>query len=405
MKKTTKSDIINRIKSEFNSIVVPDLASDIMAKYHLRPKEAKIVKKTKVRKSIFSFKNAMSFAMLLVISLVVVLVAVNNQAPIDQGDDPSEELIVTQTSNVMAIESISALYMFSEDSNIEQVGSFEQSNFVEQLSFVMSAKGGPTGGPGMEPPTEIAPGPGQETEAASGFQPPECPPKNDKEMAVRMHRFLILSEQMIQNKEAFKIEELESDSEEYAFKEKITIETYLENSFEYIFYYNIIDGSIKDDEYSFSGFIIYNDLKYEVLGTKKTTLEKKVLCLKVIDKSNEENWVEVEKDLESIENDTEYKVYFNNQFSFKTTMKFKKDKEEPKINFEYRKNDFVEEFVFERSSTKERRGISVKHRTNNQEKEVDVYIVDNQDIAQNNTRKRYEYRFGQDEKFQFNNPF
>ena len=201
------------------------------------------------------------------------------------------------------------------------------------------------------------------------------------------------------------MEELESDSEEYAFKEKITIETYLENSFEYIFYYNIIDGSIKDDEYSFSGFIIYNDLKYEVLGTKKTTLEKKVLCLKVIDKSNEENWVEVEKDLESIENDTEYKVYFNNQFSFKTTMKFKKDKEEPKINFEYRKNDFVEEFVFERSSTKERRGISVKHRTNNQEKEVDVYIVDNQDIAQNNTRKRYEYRFGQDEKFQFNNPF
>ena len=135
MKKTTKSDIINRIKSEFNSIVVPDLASDIMAKYHLRPKEAKIVKKTKVRKSIFSFKNAMSFAMLLVISLVVVLVAVNNQAPIDQGDDPSEELIVTQTSNVMAIESISALYMFSEDSNIEQVGSFEQSNFVEQLSL------------------------------------------------------------------------------------------------------------------------------------------------------------------------------------------------------------------------------------------------------------------------------
>ncbi|MGI6710810.1 MAG: hypothetical protein ACOX4W_05135 [Bacilli bacterium] len=398
MKKTTKSDIINRIKSEFDSIVVPDLASDIMAKYNLRPKEAniRVVEKTKARRTIFSFKNAMSFAMLLVISLVVVLVVVNNKVGLDIGED---DPIVTQTSNVMAVESISALHMFNEDSDVEKM------NFVEQLSCTLFPKGGPGTESGIEIEIDPGMGPGPGMEIDPGFSAPECPPQNDKEMAVRMHRFLILSEQMIQNKKAFKVEELESDFEEFAYKEKITIETYLGNCFEYTFYYNITNGTIEDDEYSFSGFIIYNEKKYDVIGIKKTTLEKSVLCLTV--KADEKNWVEVEKNLNSEENDTEYKVYFNNQFSYETTMKLHKTDQETELRFEYRKNNFTEEFMFEKKPMKDGNGISIKHRSNNQEKEVDVYIVDQtNDQANTNTpKKRYEYRFGQDEKYQFDNPF
>lgn len=36
MKKITETEIISKIKSEFSEIVVPDLASNIMAKYNLR---------------------------------------------------------------------------------------------------------------------------------------------------------------------------------------------------------------------------------------------------------------------------------------------------------------------------------------------------------------------------------
>ncbi|MDD3382337.1 MAG: hypothetical protein PHT83_02360 [Bacilli bacterium] len=360
MKKITETEIISKIKSEFSEIVVPDLASNIMAKYNLRPVAEKIETK-KQRRSIFNLKYAMSLAMILVISVVVVLAVTATQNPVDDGSDP----IITQTSNAMAIESISALYMFSEDSD------------VEPMDF-----GGPIGeGPG------------------TGFMPPETPPVDDQEMAVRMHRFLVLSEQMIQNTNNITIEDLESDLVGYSYKEKVTIQTYLENAIEYVFYYNITKGTIEDDDYSFEGLINYNEKAYQVSGEKSVVSDKRMLNLVV--RENALNWVEVEKDLDSTENDTEYKVYNNSQVAYEATMKFERVNDNTKLNFEYRKNQFIEEFIFEKAPLEEGKGMTVRHRANNQEKEVDVYIVD----GQNTQQRRYEYRFGQNKKYQFDNPF
>ena len=360
MKKITETEIISKIKSEFSEIVVPDLASNIMAKYNLRPVAEKVETK-KQRRSIFNFKYAMSLAMILVISVVVVLAVTANQNPVDDGSDA----IITQTSNAMAIESISALYMFSEDSDVEPVD---------------------FGGP-------IGEGPG------TGFMPPETPPVDDQEMAVRMHRFLVLSEQMIQNTNNITIEDLESDLVGYSYKEKVTIQTYLENAIEYVFYYNITKGTIEDDDYSFEGLINYNEKAYQVSGEKSVVSDKRMLNLVV--RENALNWVEVEKDLDSTENDTEYKVYNNSQVAYEATMKFERVNDNTKLNFEYRKNQFTEEFIFEKAPLEEGKGMTIRHRANSQEKEVDVYIVD----GQNTQQRRYEYRFGQNEKYQFDNPF
>lgn len=197
---------------------------------------------------------------------------------------------------------------------------------------------------------------------------------------------LEMVEEMLTNS-IFKSEVLPSDKEEYETMYTLTTKNFNDIEQTYVFYYN---ETLKENEHEqehkenknhhdeqesrLEGIVIFNELEYQMIGEKEIKDDEVEMKFKV--SLDEQNYVVINQETESDEQEFEYIQYVDGKKVYQTEIEFEANDKKGKFEVEFKEKseNGIIAYQYEFKIEEERKFVEIKIKENKTELKVKMEI-------------------------------